>query len=169
MAPVQPMLPMWDETTWFFARDGDASVRAVFDRHYSRHRYRDGRRPALFVGPGEKMVLRTAACDAIFVWRRFLSADGQVGVNCAVFRNESPRLSSALIQAAEVLAWHRWPGERLYTYVNPREVRSVNPGYCFRMAGWRRCGITKWNRLHIWEKTPDKGDTQCRRSNPTTP
>jgi hypothetical protein len=26
--------------------------------------------------------------------------------------------------------------------INPKAVRSANPGFCFRMAGWRRCGIT---------------------------
>jgi hypothetical protein len=42
---------------------------------------------------------------------------GQRGVNCAVFRNESSVLSSELIREACGLAWTRWPGERLYTYV----------------------------------------------------
>ena len=128
-------------------------MREVFDRHYSRTRYRDGRRPKLFVGPGEKMVLRTANGDAIFVWRKFkISGDGQTGINCAVFRNEGPERSSVLILAAESLANDRWPGERFYTYVNPRKVKASNPGYCFQMAGWRKFGVTKWNRLLIYEK-----------------
>ena len=37
------------------------------------------------------------------------------------------------------LAWERWPGERLFTYVDPNKVRSFNPGYCFLRAGWDRC------------------------------
>lgn len=137
---------------WYPVRDGDPDVRAVFDRHYSRQRYRDGRKPSLFVGPGEKMVLRTAACDAIFIWRKFQSGDGQQGVNCMAFRNEGPRLSSALILEAEQEALARWPGERLYTYVDPRQIQSSNPGFCFQKAGWRRCGVTKWNKLDILEK-----------------
>jgi hypothetical protein len=28
------------------------------------------------------------------------------------------------------------PG-RMYTYVNPAKIRSINPGYCFKQAGWR--------------------------------
>lgn len=151
---IQLLFPAEDGRAWLPTKDGDPSVRAVFDRHYSRQRYRDGRRPALFVGPGEKMVLRTAACDAIFVWRKFRSDDGQLGVNCAVFRNEGTRRSSDLILEAEGLAWARWPGERLYTYVAPKMIRSTNPGYCFQAAGWRKCGITKWNRLVILEKLP---------------
>ncbi len=137
-------------------RDGDDRARALFNRHYSRYVYADGRRPWLFVGPGEKMVLLTLGCDALFVWRRFLSMDDQTGVNCAVFRNEAPDryLSSDLILKAMEMAWARWPGERLYTYVNPRRVRSQNPGACFKAAGWRRCGVTKRRGLLILEVLP---------------
>jgi len=66
--------------------------------------------------------LLTVHCDALFVWRKFLSADRQVGVNCAIFRNESPILSSTLILEAERLAHARWPAERLYTYVRIYDI-----------------------------------------------
>lgn len=142
------------EGYWLSIKDGDARGRALFQRHYSYRPYADGRKPSLFVGPGEKLVLMTFNCDALFIWRKFVSGDGQEGVNCSVFRNESPILSSVLIAEAEELAWARWPGERLYTYVNPRAIQSSNPGYCFKVAGWRRCGLTKHNRLVILEKLP---------------
>ncbi len=138
---------------WFHAKDGDEFCRAVFHRHYSFKRYRDGRDPKLFAGPGEKAVLLTANGDALFIWRKFKSGDGQQGINCAAFRNESDTLSSTLILDAETVAWKRWPGERLYTYVNPRRIQSTNPGYCFKLAGWRVCGVTKWNKLTILEKS----------------
>ncbi|MDQ3802518.1 MAG: hypothetical protein M3416_01485 [Acidobacteriota bacterium] len=93
----------------------------------------------------------TPEADALFVWRKFISDDGQEGVNCAVFRNEGDRLSSDLILEAERWAWAKWPGERLYTYVNPRKVRSANPGYCFLKAGWRKSGESKKGLL-IFEK-----------------
>jgi hypothetical protein len=128
---------------WLGVKDGDARARALYLRHYSARRYRDGRSRTLFVGPGEKMVLLTLHRDALFVWRKFISMDGQEGVSCAVFRNESPVQSSVLIREAMALAWARWPGKRLYTYVNPRKVQSSNPGYCFKCAGWRKCGTTK--------------------------
>lgn len=137
---------------WIAIKDGNATARAIFDRHYSRKHYADGRKPLIFVGPGEKLVLLTADARALFVWRKFISADGQGGVNCAVFRNEGPRLSSELVREADVVADNRWPGERHYTYVSARKIRSTNPGYCFLMAGWRKCGITKWNRLTILER-----------------
>jgi hypothetical protein len=139
---------------WWEVKDGDDRVRQIFDRHYSRYRYKDGREPLLFVGPGAKMVLVTVSLDAIFAWRKFISRDGQPGVNCAIFRNESEVLSSALITEADRLADQRWPGERHYTYVDARRIRSTNPGYCFQKAGWKRCGVTKIHKRIILEKLP---------------
>jgi len=106
-------------------------------------RYRDGRRRVLFVGPGEKIVLRTWEGDACFVWRRFRSSNGQAGINCAFFRNESAHHSSELIRQADAIADVVWPGLRHYTYVNPSRIRSTNPGYCFLCAGWTRAGRTQ--------------------------
>lgn len=137
---------------WVAIKDGDVAARAIFDRHYSRYWYKDGRRPRLFVGPGEKIVLVTSCYDALFVWRKYRSLDHQRGVNCAVFRNEGAVLSSLLIEEACQIAWQRWPGERLYTYVNPRAVQSRNPGYCFKRAGFRACGTTKARKLLILER-----------------
>jgi hypothetical protein len=139
---------------WYAVKDGDLAARGIFDRHYSRHHYKDGRRPKLFVGPGQKMVLVTSDFSALFVWRKFISADGQQGVNCAIFRNEGSLLSSQLILEAEELAWQRWPGERLYTYVAANKIKSVNPGYCYKKAGWKVCGQTKAKKLVILEKLP---------------
>lgn len=140
---------------WRQSRDGDPIALILHHRHYSRRRYADGRDPALFVGPGEKLVLLAHDDDALFIWRRFIDASGQSGVNCALFRNESGHLSSEMILDAETWAWERWPGERLYTYVNPARIRSVNPGYCFKCAGWRRCGTTRGRRpLVVLEKHP---------------
>lgn len=140
---------------WYQAKDGDEQCRGLFDDHYSRIKYADGRKPKLFVGPGEKTVLITGDGLAIFVWRKFKCADGNEGINCAVFRNTSGIVSSALIRDAERIAWKRWPGHRLFTFVNPRKIRSSNPGYCFQMAGWRKCGTTKWNKLIVMEKLPE--------------
>lgn len=128
---------------WRESRDGDPIGYELYQRHYSAPRYAGRQRQALFVGPGEKTVLIGHDDRALFVWRRFIDASGQLGVNCAVFRNESQVLSSLLITDAETFAWARWPGERLYTYVNPHRIRSSNPGCCFRKAGWQTCGTTK--------------------------
>lgn len=146
-----PMLPLFQET-YVQVRDGNPSAWILFQRHYSRYIYKDGRNPRRFVGPGERIVLITPDGQSLFVWRKFIDQSGQGGVNCSIFRNESDRKSSELILEAEKIAWNRWPGERLYTYVNPKKVRSSNPGCCFMKAGWRKCGTTKKRSLLILEK-----------------
>lgn len=125
---------------------------ALYERHYSAYRYKDGRVRRLFAGPGEKIVLRTYDGSAGFVWRNFISDSGEFGINCAFFRNESPILSSELIRQADTIADQIWACRRHYTYVDPEKVRSRNPGYCFLVAGWRKCGVTKGGKL-IFEKT----------------
>lgn len=159
---ILKQMPLLDQLpTWLGTRDGDEAAAALYRRHYSCYQYADGRRNQvgyrnrfLIVGPGERMVLLTPQKDALFVWRRFIDKSGQEGVNCAVFRNESGQLASTLILAAEQIAWSRWPRERLYTYVDASAVRSSNPGYCYLMAGWRKCGFTQSRGLLILEKFP---------------
>lgn len=137
---------------WWITKDGDEICNQLFRRHYSYRPYLDGRDPKLFCGPGEKIVLRTWEGDALFVWRKFRDDSGQTGINCAIFRNESTHLSSELVRQADAIADFCWPRERHYTYVNARRVRSANPGFCFKIAGWRECGSTKRHGLLILEK-----------------
>ena len=129
--------PMFPFGPWLTVKDGNGQARALFDRHYSARAKRTAK---LFVGPGQKLVLMTPEADALFAWR--LSKyrhDGQWGVECTVFRNESQHRSSHLIQWAEMAAQHEWPWlVRMHTYVDPEKVKSRNPGYCFQCAGWER-------------------------------
>jgi len=124
-------------------KDGNPTALEMYERHYSAYRYKDGRIRKLFCGPGHKLVLMTMNKDALFVWRKFIDKSGQRGVNCAVFRNEGKIKSSDLIKEAVRLALVKWPKERFYTYVNPRKIKSSNPGCCFQKAGWKKCGVTK--------------------------
>lgn len=135
---------------WWLTKDGDAACLALYEKHYSAHRYRDGRVRKLFCGPGDKLVLRDFAGLAFFVWRRFKddcidarTGLRQQGVNCAAFRNEGAARSSDLVRQADAIADCCWPDRRHYTYVDTKRVASRNPGYCFLVAGWRRCGMTK--------------------------
>lgn len=148
---------------WYAISDGDPRAYALFKRHYPALPYR--KRPRangpLFCGPGEKLVLMTSDCLAVLVWKKFIDKSGQQGINCGIFRNEGPYLSSELLLEAETLAWQRWPGERLYTYVNPRKVKTgrpatgkPNPGKCFIKAGWTRLKIVTTKGQIILEKLP---------------
>ncbi len=145
------------EGHWLSVKDGDPAVFALYKRHYSYHQYKDNRRKVarnrkLIMGPGEKMILITRQLNALFGWRKFKDDSGQTGVNCSVFRNESEVLSSLLILEAEQLAWNRWPGERLYTYVDGHAVQG--DGCCFKKAGWKKLNKrTKGGKI-ILEKLP---------------
>lgn len=150
---IEDALPAAAYGAWLEFKDGNSQGIALYERHYSAHHYADGRERKLFAGPGHKTVLLTQDGAGLFVWRKFIDDSGQQGVNCAVFRNEGALQSSDLIREAMAIAWMRWPGERLYTYVDPEEVRSSNPGYCFLMAGWMRAGVTKGGLL-ILEALP---------------
>ena len=137
---------------WYLTSDGDEYCLELYERHYSCKTYADGRKRKLFVGPGEKLVLRTWKADAMFVWRKFVDDSGQKGINCAVFRNESQIQSSKLIQEADAIADAIWPNQRHYTFVNAQKIKSNNAGYCFKRAGWKVYGETKINKLIILEK-----------------
>ena len=134
------LLPFTDglvQTTHF-----DRECALLADRHYSRRTV--GARQ--FCYSGRKLVLRDTRGDVLFVWMfpdPALRMDGQVGFNCAIFRNESKRRSSEIILEAEALAVAKWGPNRMYTYVNPTKIKSANPGYCFKVAGWKFSGLSK--------------------------
>lgn len=142
---------------WFPVNKFDQRAVGLYLRHYSARRYADGRARRQFAPPGETMLLLTPECDALFGWvrNRVERYDHQEGVCCFVFRNEGGTLSSELIAEADDLAWDRWPNERHWTYVWDEKVASVNPGYCFKQAGWRTCGRNKDGRLTILERLRD--------------
>ena len=148
---------------WIQVKDGNHNAFDIFSRHYSFYHYTDNRRSninypqrRLICGPGEKMVLLGQDGKSLFVWRKFIDKSGQSGVNCAVFRNEGKELSSDLIIQAEQLAIDKWGLPiRFYTYVNQIAVKSSNPGYCYKVAGWGECGRTKTRGLVILSKSMD--------------
>lgn len=127
---------------WWLTRDADPVALRLFQRHYSCSNLNP--KNGQFVAPGEKMILLGGDAKALFVWNKQLfRQDGQQGINCSVFRNEGYIRSSELIRQACEIALCRWPGERMFTFVNPVAVRSVNPGYCFKSADWKRCGVSQ--------------------------
>lgn len=124
----------------------DQECRMLADRHYSRRTI--GAKQ--FCYAGRKLVLRNAEGSVLFVWMYCYPQyrmDGQIGYNCAIFRNESSRLSSEIILEAESLAFEKWGQNRLFTYINPRKIKSPNPGYCFKKAGWKQKGLSKTGKV----------------------
>lgn len=156
---------------WLAVRDGDPRVAAMYTRHYSYRPYKDNRRVLRrqqnFAGMGEKIVLLTSSGDAAYVWRKCSPTPEmvekyrwQAGVVCAFFRNEGPVRSSDLIREAVEIAWRRWPGERLFTFVEDAKVATseqhgrATAGWCYRKAGWKPAGRNADGRLTILEIRP---------------
>jgi hypothetical protein len=145
IAPIPPAAPLagrrlrlFDpgDGPWEVTDRGDGLVRRMSARHYSRR----GGIPATAGPPGRVLVLRAGDDSAAWVshYSRF-PADGLDAFRCALFRNEGAQRSSDLIRAAVALTLERWgpaPAGGWVTYVDPAQVRSVNPGWCFKCAGW---------------------------------
>jgi hypothetical protein len=124
----------------------DQECRVLADRHYSRRT--PGARQ--FCYSGRKLVLRNTQGTILWVWMYpdpSMRMDHQAGYNCAIFRNESDRLSSQIILEAEKWAFDYWGPNRMYTYVDPAKVQSINPGYCYLCAGWKKEGISKGGKI----------------------
>jgi len=136
---------------WTLTNRADITVARLADSHYSRQTI--GSRQ--FSPPGQVIVLRLGddifRASAGWVWHRPAQGkasrmDGYDGFyNCSFFRNESPILSSVLIQEAIQWALKVWgnPVKGFDTYVWPAKIKSSNPGYCYLQAGWLKDGWSK--------------------------
>ena len=146
------LLPLWEglvKTSHY-----DPEMAALADRHYSRRTV--GARQ--FCYSGRKLVLRDCPGSVLFVWMWPYDdhrLDDQTGYNCAIFRNESSRLSSDIILEAERCATNYWGPNRFYTYVDAGKVKSANPGYCFKVAGYRFVRLASDRKKHLLVKEVD--------------
>ncbi|MFB5761130.1 hypothetical protein [Paenibacillus medicaginis] len=150
----QLMFDMPQYGPWLLTHKGDTSCRLLADRHYSRQH------PGhpMFTRPGRNLVLRTADGSAVWVTWSGVRDDGLNAWECTIFRNESGLLSSDMIHAAvtaTIAEWGTPPPDGIITYVDASKVRSINPGCCFKRAGWRRIGKSKHRGLILlqWERT----------------
>lgn len=79
--------------------------------------------------------------------------NGLDGWTCTIFRNIGCFLSSDLILDAELALEGRTIGpDGLLTYVWDRKVKSVNPGYCFKRAGYKVKGRSTDGRKTLLQK-----------------
>jgi hypothetical protein len=142
------MLDIAEQGHWIRVNKGDTSCRALADRHYSRQHPGSPQ----FCRPGRNLVLRTALGNAVWVTWKGIRDDGLDAWECTIFRNESSYLSSELIKEAVDLTkkyWGKLPPDGIITTVDPKKVQSINPGCCFKKAGWKYIGKTKVNKLII--------------------
>lgn len=140
----------WEVVTKFDKRGCELA-----DRHYSRRKIGSPQ----FMPPGQTLVL--VAPSALFGWWRpdpssgIKAMNGLDGWTCTIFRNESDALSSALILEAERALAEQGRGcgpDGMITYVWDKKVASVNPGYCFKRAGWTVRGRSADGRKTLLHK-----------------
>lgn len=130
------------------------------DGHYSRRTVGSPQ----FMPPGQTLVLVTPDELAVFGWWRphprsgIVAMNGLDGWTCTIFRNTGPALSSELIleAEAELVARYDCGASGLLTYVWDARVRSVNPGYCFKVAGWGAIGRSADGRKTLLQKPADR-------------
>jgi len=140
-----------DRVTWHRVAKCDPVCAALADRHYSRRTVGS----LHFMPPGQTIVLR--APSAVWGWWRphpssgIKSLNGLDGWTCTIFRNESRELSSSMILEAEAFIEECGP-DGLITYVADAKIRSSNPGYCFKVAGYRVTGRSQDNRKTLLQK-----------------
>tara|TARA_R100000234_G_scaffold112349_1_gene85935 strand:- start:628 stop:870 length:243 start_codon:yes stop_codon:yes gene_type:complete len=77
-----------------------------------------------------------------------------------LFRNLGPHLSSDLIRTATIETYRHWvnkyealPDVRLRTEIGIKAVKSRNPGYCYKCAGWGEGRVVR-GKLYLY--APDR-------------
>lgn len=137
---------------WHLSHKFDRRAVPLADRHYSR------RKPGSpqFVQPARSLVLLTEDASALWVtvypFAEYVRHAWPTAWQCSMFRNEGEHLSSELIR--EAVAVTRWkygdpPEQGMLTFVAADKIRSTNPGYCFRMAGFEPAGHAKDGKLAL--------------------
>jgi hypothetical protein len=143
---------------WERVKKFDPRGAALADRHYSRRTIGSPQ----FMPPGQTVVLVGVDGRSVFGWWRPDPSSGIVAMNkldgwtCTIFRNESDRLSSQLIFEAELHLYSieglTFGPDGLITYVWDKRVRSVNPGFCFKQAGWSTTGRSADGKKTLLQK-----------------
>jgi hypothetical protein len=141
---------------WEITTKGDPECALLADRHYSRRTIGSPQ----FMPPGQTIILKHEG-TAVFGWHRPHPNSGIKqwnkldGWTCTIFRNESNHLSSEMILEAEKvfgeIGMDVGP-DGFITYVWDSKVKSDNPGYCFKRAGWCVTGRSADNKKTLLQK-----------------
>lgn len=133
---------------WQIAHRAHPRCVSLADRHYSRQKIGSPQ----FVPPGRCLVLyaETEYGEAVWVtswpFAEYVKHAWAGAWVCSIFRNEGAALASDLIldAVAATRAYYGEPPEiGMITFVKPAAIRSTNPGFCFKRAGFRIAGSAK--------------------------
>lgn len=147
---------------WVLSNRADPAAVRLADRHYNRQKPGTPQ----FVPPGRCVVLLADDAQAVWVtsWpfaEYVRHAWAGAWVN-SLFRNEGDYLSSDLItQAIAATRWYWTPPKLgLITFVDASKVRSTNPGYCYKRAGFVRVGMTAGGLIALQMKPEDMPEAE---------
>ncbi len=131
---------------WIRSYRADPLAAALADRHYSRKKPGSSQ----FVPPGRCIVLLSDDARAVWVtswpFAQYVKHAWAGAWLNSLFRNEGDYLSSELIRqaiAATLYYWPTPPRQGIITFVDASKIRSANPGYCYKCAGFSRAGQTQ--------------------------
>lgn len=136
---------------WRLSHRFDSDALPLADAHYNRQKpgtpqfMPPGRCLVLLAGEGPNALWGTSWPFAQFTKHRWAGA-----WVCSIFRNQGAGLSSELVLEAVAVTRYRWPEVPplgMVTFVNPSQVKSVIPGYCFIVAGFEFDGYTEGGLL----------------------
>jgi hypothetical protein len=136
---------------WYESHRADKLALPLADRHYNRQKPGSPQ----FVPPGRCTVLLTGCQKAVWItsWpfaEYVKHAWAGAWVN-SLFRNEGAGLSSELIREAIAVTRFYWPQPPelgIITFVHEKKTekrrsKHVEPGQCYRKAGFKHVGFTK--------------------------
>jgi hypothetical protein len=130
---------------WQLSHRADPAAVAIADRHYNRQKPGTPQ----FVPPGRCLVFITQDKRALWVtswpFAKYVKHDWAGAWVNSLFRNEGAGLSSDLIRYAVAATRFYWepPKIGMITFVNADKIKSTNPGYCYKQAGFRHVGHTR--------------------------
>jgi len=135
---------------WIVVSKGDIRARGIADRHYSRQKIGTPQ----FTRPGNNLVMLLEDCSSLWVsWKpangiKRMDNAGEV-YECTIFHKDGGGVASELIKGAIEVTEELWgkPKDGWITYIADKKVQSVNPGYCFKKAGFIHSGRNKKGNL----------------------
>lgn len=147
---------------WCLSHHADRRACRLADHHYSRKTIGAPQ----MMPPGRKLVFLTEGADAVWgsswPFAEYVRHAWAGAWMCTIFRNEGAALSSELIR--EAVAATRWywdpPAIGMITFVQAAKVKSANPGYCFKQAGFRFVGHNKGGQVALQLLPEDMPEAQ---------
>lgn len=155
---------------WRKSNRADPEARSIADRHYNRQKIGAPQ----FVPPGSCLVLISDCGKALWVTSfpiaKYVQHAWAGAWVCSLFRNESAYHASELIEeaVAATRAWYGMPPPLgMVTFIDRKHVKPVmvrgeaTYGWTWRKIGFEEVGLTKTEKLLVFQMRPSKMPFSC--------